>query len=307
MRPRASPRQSATGAGRSAVPVTLRDALWPGADFFTPWRDRGGRLSALRIAVIALLLAPALYFAASVAIDGFGPEPLKETTQFTGRWALRILLLSLAVSPAGKLLAWSRLLQLRRMIGLGAVFWVLAHFALYVLDQQGMIGKIASEIALRFYLTIGFAAVLGLLVLAVTSSDAWVRGLGRGWKRLHRLVFPIAVLAVLHAVIQAKSNASEPLMMAGLLAWLLGWRLLPLPAGLRLWALAGLSLAAGAATAGLEFLWYDNFTRLPAARIFAANLDLALAPRPAAQVVLIALTFITLVALRRLAASRPQA
>ena len=281
--------------------VMLRDALWPGADFFTPWRDRAGRLSTLRIAVIALLLTPALWFVAVTLIDGFGPEPLKETTQFTGRWALRFLLLSLLVTPAGRLLAWPRLLQLRRMVGLGAVFWVLGHFSLYILDQQGMVWKIANEIARRFYLTIGFAAVVGLLVLAFTSSDHWVRGLGRGWKRLHRLVFPIALLAVLHAVIQAKSNASEPLMMAGLLLWLVGWRLVPVPPALWLWVLAGLSLAAGLATAGLEYLWYDNFTRLPAVRILAANLDLAVAPRPAALVALIALGFTAVVAVRRLA------
>lgn len=281
--------------------MILRDALWPGADFFTPWRDRGGRVSPLRIAAIAVLLAPALWFGLGVLAEGFGPEPLKETTQFTGRWALRFLLLSLTITPAGRLLAWPKILQLRRMVGLGAVFWVIAHFALYVLDQQGMVGKIISEIAQRFYLTIGFVAVIGLLGLAFTSSDHWVRGLGRGWKRLHRAVFPIAVLAVLHAIIQAKSNASEPLMMAGLLLWLVAWRLVPLPAALWLWVLAGLSLAAGAATAGLEFLWYDNFTRLPAARIFAANIDWAVAPRPAAQVGLVALAFTALVAIRRLA------
>lgn len=283
------------------MPVTLRDAVWPGTEFFLPWRDRAGRPSPLRIAAILLMLAPVLAFGVAVLTDGFGPEPLKQTTQFTGRWALRFLLLSLLVTPAGRLLAWPRLLRLRRMIGLGAVFWVLAHFGLYVWDQQGVVWKIASEILLRFYLTIGFVAVLGLLVLAFTSSDPWVRGLGRGWKRLHRIVFPIAVLSVLHAVIQAKSNASEPLMMAGLLLWLIGWRLVPLPAGLRLWVLVALSLAAGAATAGVEYLWYDNFTRLPAARIFAANFDWFVFPRPAAQVALIALGFTGMVALRRLA------
>ena len=283
------------------MPVTWREALWPGADFFIPWRDRAGRISGLRIAAIALMLAPALWFGFSVATEGFGPEPLKETTRFTGRWALRFLLLNLLVTPAGRLLAWPKLLQLRRMVGLGAVFWVLAHFALYVWDQQGMVWKIASEIVLRFYLTIGFAAVVGLLVLAFTSSDPWMRGLGRGWKRLHRLVFPIAVLAVLHGIIQAKSNASEPLMMAGLLLWQIGWRLVPLPAALRLWLLAALGLAAGAATAGVEYFWYGNFTNLPAARIFMANFDWAVAPRPAAQVALIALGFTALVAIRRLA------
>lgn len=282
------------------MPVTWREALWPGADFFTPWRDRAGRLSGLRIAAMLLIIAPALVFAAGIATEGFGPEPLKETTLFTGLWALRVLWFSLLVTPAGRLLEWPRLLQLRRMIGLGAVFWLLAHFALYVIDQQGAIGKIVSEIVLRFYLTIGFVALVGLLVLAFTSSDAWVRGLGRGWKRLHRLVFPVAFLGVLHAIIQAKSNASEPLMMAGLLLWLMGWRLLPREVSLRLGALVALALAIWAATAAAEYLWYANFTNLPAGRIFMANFDLAVAPRPALQAALIALGFAAAVGLRRL-------
>ena len=89
--------------------------------------------------------------------------------------------------------------------------------------------------------------------------------------------------------------------------WLVVWRLLPLPAALWLWVLAALSLATGLATAGLEYLWYDNFTRLPAARILAANFDWFVFPRPAAQAALIALGFTGLVAARRLVAGARRA
>ena len=281
--------------------MRLRDALLPPRDFFIPWRDRGGRFCPIRIPALLLLIAPALFFTFDIATEGFGPEPLKQTTQFTGLWALRFLLLSLTVTPAGRILGWPRLFQIRRMLGLGALAWVGLHALLYVVDQDGMIGKVVSEIALRFYLTIGFVAVLGLVVLAFTSTDQWVRALGRRWKKLHRLVFPITVLAILHAVIQAKSNASEPLVMLGLLLWLIGWRLIPPEHAVKLWVLAGLTSAAAMATAGLEYLWYANFTNLPAARIFTANFDWVVAPRPALEVALIPAAFIAITAARRLA------
>lgn len=278
--------------------------LFPGRDFFIPWRDRGGQLCPVRILTLLLLLLPALPLAFDAITGNLGPEPLEEATNVTGAWALRFLMLSLAVTPLGRALAWQKIYQVRRMMGLGAMAWVLAHVALYVVDQDAMWGKIVSEITMRFYLTIGFIAVLGMAVLSFTSSDLWVRRLGRGWKRLHRIVFVLTVLAVLHAVIQAKSNASEPLVMAGLLLWLVLWRAIPVEHAVKLWVMAALSIAADMATAGIEFLWYGNFTNLPAARIFAANFDMAVAPRPALLVALIPLGCVVLIALRRLAGRR---
>jgi sulfoxide reductase heme-binding subunit YedZ len=278
--------------------MQLRTVL-PDRDFFIPWRDRRGRLCPVRIPALAILLAPVLLPLWDLLTDHLGD--LEELTHFTGRWALRFLLISIAITPMGRLLEWQRLYQVRRMLGLGALGWVALHVALYVIDQDGMLGKIIEEITKRFYLTIGFVAVLGLLALAFTSTDGWVRYLGSGWKRLHRIVFPLTVLAVLHALIQAKSNASEPLMMAGLLLWLVVWRLLPRPLALRLGVLALVSVLVGVATAGLEYLWYANATNLPAARIFMANFNPELAPRPALAVTLIPLAFLALVAVLRLA------
>lgn len=277
-------------------------SLLPDRAYFLPWLDRRGRPCPVRIPALILMLAPLLLLAWDLAMDQLGD--LEELTHFTGRWALRFLLVSLAVTPAGRVLEWQRLYQTRRMLGMGALIWVVAHVVLYVIDHDGMLAKVVDEIIKRFYLTIGAVAVLGMLVLGFTSTDGWIRYLGRGWKRLHRVVFPLTVLSVLHAVIQAKTDASEPLMMAGLLLWMILWRLLPLPQALWLSVLALLSVAAAVATAGLEYLWYANFTRLPAARIFMANFDPDLAPRAALMVALIPLGFVAFAACWRLVQRR---
>ena len=267
----------------------------------TPWRDRRGRLSALRICALALMTAPALRLFQMWAMDELGPEPLEYATHETGRWAIRLLILSLAVTPVGKILGWQKLFQLRRMIGLGALAWVSLHALLYVGDQNWVLWRVAIEIFTRVYLIIGFVALVGLAVLGWTSTDEWVRRLGRRWKRLHRLVFPIALLALLHAFIQSKADTSQAVILAGLLIWLLAWRALPLERQTSIPLLAALSVAATLGAVLVEFVWYSAATNLPAARIAAANLDLTFGPRPALISGMIAAGFVLLAALRRLA------
>jgi len=272
-----------------------------------PWRDRRGRLSALRICTLALMTAPALRLFQMWAMDELGPEPLEYATHETGRWAIRLLIISLAVTPVGKILDWQKLFQLRRMIGLGALAWVSLHALLYVGDQNWVLWRVATEIATRVYLIIGFVALVGLAVLGWTSTDEWVRRLGRRWKRLHRLVFPIALLALLHAFIQSKADTSQAVIIAGLLIWLLAWRALPLERQTSIPLLAALSVAATFGAVLVEFLWYAAATNLPAARIAAANLDLTFGPRPALISGMIAAGFVLLAALRRLAQRRAPA
>ncbi|MBY0335555.1 MAG: ferric reductase-like transmembrane domain-containing protein [Acetobacteraceae bacterium] len=276
-------------------------------DLPTPWRDRAGRLSPLRIAALALLVAPALWIGWLAWSDGLGPEPLNAAMHATGRWALRFLLLTLAVTPFGRILAWPRLFQLRRMIGLGALAWVALHLVLYAADQNWVLWRVVAEIAQRFYLTIGFAALAGLAVLGWTSTDGWMKRLGRRWKRLHRLVFPIAVLALLHAFIQAKSDTSSAVFLLGLALWLLGWRLMPARRQQGIVPLAALSAASVAAAIALEYAWYALATKLPAERVLAANFDALqfdpdfFAPRPAILAGMVMLGVLAAVALRRLA------
>jgi DMSO/TMAO reductase YedYZ heme-binding membrane subunit len=204
-----------------------------------PWRDRFGRLSWLRIAALFFIIFPALLLGHAAWTEALGPEPLKAATHETGRMAVRLLLASLAVTPFGRILGFPKLFQLRRMLGLAALAWAAFHALLYVGDQNWVLWRVAVEIASRFYLVLGFTALVGLAVLGWTSTDAWMKRLGRRWKRLHRLVFPIAVLALLHAFIQSKADTSQAVLMAGLFVWLMGWRALPARFQSSLAAIAG--------------------------------------------------------------------
>ena len=249
--------------------------------FTWPWQDRAGRFSALRAAAFALLLAPAAWVAGEALLGQLGPEPWKAALKEIGLWTIRLLLLTLAVTPLGRILAEPRLLALRRLCGLTVLAYAGLHLGLYAGYENFSLGKIASEIALRIYLTIGFVTLLGLAALGWTSTDGWIRALGPRWKRLHALIFPIAALGVLHFYMQSKSVVWEAVLAGGLLAWLLLWRALPRPWQSRIPALLVLAPLTALAAAGLEYAWYALATKLPAERILLANLDIAFGLRPA--------------------------
>ena len=156
-----------------------------------------------------------------------GPDPVKELEHECGKTALNLLLLTLAVTPVRELTAQPQLLRLRRMLGLFAFFYVLLHFTIYlVLDLELNFATLGADIAKRPYITIGFTALLLLIPLAVTSTNGMMRRLGRRWQTLHRLVYVIAVLGVWHFYWQVKRDVREPLLYAGILALLLGYRVL---------------------------------------------------------------------------------
>ncbi len=158
-------------------------------------------------------------------LDALGADPVAEIEHRTGLWALRLLLLALAVTPLRQLTGQAGLLRFRRMLGLYAFFYASLHLAAYLaLDLRGYWTQIFEEIAKRPYITVGFTAWLLLVPLALTSTQGWVRRLGRNWIRLHRLIYVIGVLAVLHFWWLVKSDIREPLLYAALLAVLLGWR-----------------------------------------------------------------------------------
>src|SRR4051794_40138137 len=186
-----------------------------------PWKDRNGRTSPLKLVVFAALFVPALWVAVAFASGWLGARPLNEAIHQLGLWTIRLIFLALAVTPLRHILQWSRLLVVRRMIGVAAFAYAIAHLGLYATDQAFDLAKIATEIALRIYLTIGFVAVLGLAALAATSTDGMIRRLGaRRWQRLHRLVYAIALLAVVHYCMQSKLDLWEPTIMAGGFSWL---------------------------------------------------------------------------------------
>ncbi len=191
------------------------------------WRDGAGRLSWLRIATLAFLLLPAGIAAYDYATVGFGPRPVNDVIHRTGYWALLFLLISLAVTPLRRIGRFGRLLDVRRMIGVAAFVYAAVHIMLYVVDQKYDLWKVASEIVLRLYLTIGLIALVGLAVLAATSTDGMVRRLGGPrWQRLHQIAYVIALLALIHFFQQTKADVWLPTFVAGLFGWLMAYRLL---------------------------------------------------------------------------------
>jgi sulfoxide reductase heme-binding subunit YedZ len=249
--------------------------------FTWPWQDRAGRVSALRAVVFALLLLPAAWVAAEAALGLLGPEPWKAALKEIGLWTIRLLLVTLAVTPLGKILAEPRILALRRLLGLTTLAYAVLHLVLYAGHENFGLWKVASEIVLRVYLTIGFVALLGLAALGWTSTDGWIRALGPRWKRLHWLVFPVAALGVLHFYMQSKTVVWEAVIAAGFLAWLLAWRALPAGWRGRLPALLALAPLTALAAALIEYAWFSVATNLPAGRILLANLDVGFGLRPA--------------------------
>ncbi|MFN3671206.1 MAG: sulfite oxidase heme-binding subunit YedZ [Bosea sp. (in: a-proteobacteria)] len=242
---------------------------------FAPWLDRQGRLSGLRAATFALLLVPALILAYEAWTGQLGSKPWTRAVHDTGTWSLRILLVTLAISPLRRILDWGKLIGVRRMLGLGAMSYALAHLTLYCIDLAFDWGLILSEIVKRFYLTIGIVAALGLAALGATSTDGMIRRMGaKNWQRLHNLVYAITGLGLLHFALQSKIDVSQPALLNGLFALLLLYRLLnrlgaPLNAGV----LAAAALAAGLATALAETAWYATTTGVSAWMVFQANWD----------------------------------
>jgi sulfoxide reductase heme-binding subunit YedZ len=178
-------------------------------------------------AVVALALAPLAGLGLGAARGALGANPVETITHVTGEWALRLLLACLAVTPlrrgAPRLAA---LAPYRRTFGLLAFTYALLHAAtFFALDLGFAFSLLGQEIAERPYVTLGFAGLVALLPLALTSTRAWQRRLGRRWIALHRLVYLAAALAVAHFAWLVKKDLSEPLLYGAVLALLVGARL----------------------------------------------------------------------------------
>jgi sulfoxide reductase heme-binding subunit YedZ len=193
---------------------------------------------AVHLAVVAGLALPGVLVVAGAFADRLGANPVETLTHVTGEWALRCLLLCLAVTPARRLLKQPALAPYRRSFGLLAFGYACVHFGIFVaLDLGADPAALLEEIVERPYITVGFGCLLVLTPLAITSSRRWQRRLGRRWLRLHRLAYLAGCLAVVHFVWIAKADLLEPLAYAAVLALLFGLRLktkaaaAPLPAG----------------------------------------------------------------------------
>lgn len=158
--------------------------------------------------------------------NDLGANPIETITRFTGSWSLLILLASLAVTPLRRITGWNELIRYRRMLGLFAFSYAALHFATYmVLDLYFDFSAIAKDILKRPYITVGFTALVFMISLAVTSTSAMIRRLGKRWQQLHYLVYVIGILGVIHFYWLVKSDITRPAQYGLVLALLLGYRL----------------------------------------------------------------------------------
>ncbi|WP_110171621.1 sulfite oxidase heme-binding subunit YedZ [Luteitalea pratensis] len=173
-----------------------------------------------------LCLTPLAWLVYRVVSGRLSANPIDDITDFTGQWSLRLLLVSLSVTPIRRLAGWNGIIQWRRLLGLFTFFYVCLHLSTYVvLDQFFDPTSIVADIAKRRYITVGLTGFLILLPLAITSTTGWIRRLGRRWQRLHRFVYLAAVCGVIHLLWIVKGDdLREPALYGSILAVLMAIR-----------------------------------------------------------------------------------
>ena len=180
---------------------------------------------AAKILIFVAGLGPLALLIRGMVTGALGVNPAETIQLETGRWALKFLLLSLAVTPVRRLTGWNPIIQFRRMLGLFAFFYACCHFTAYwAFDLNFAFGAMAGDVLKRPFIALGFTALLLLLPLALTSTKGWIRRLGRRWVALHRLVYVAAILAVVHFALKVKVFTGDPVIYAAVLTVLLAFR-----------------------------------------------------------------------------------
>jgi sulfoxide reductase heme-binding subunit YedZ len=247
------------------------------------WRDRRGRVSALRIAALVFLLVPAALALQAWYAHALAPRLLNDLVHRTGYWALIFMLVALAITPLRRSGRFSGLIDVRRMIGVGAFCYATLHILLYVADERFDLVKVALEIVKRLYLTVGLVAWIGLFALAVTSNDTMVKRLGAlRWRRLHQITYLVAFLSLIHFFQQTKADFTLPATISGLFGWLMVYRVVAARKGPELSTLTlffmtiGVALATFLGEAAGIALWY----RVSPMTVLSTVFDFDLAIRP---------------------------
>jgi sulfoxide reductase heme-binding subunit YedZ len=226
-----------------------------------PWQDRNRRFSWLKASTFALMLLPAIRSAYLVGAGDYGtalPIVLGGLTYWSGVWATVILLMALAVTPAATIFRWPALVDVRRMIGVTALVYTIAHVIIYFAFRRWDFAYIANDMATRLTLVLATLSTIGLIALGATSVDAAIRYMGaKNWQRLHNMNYVISGLAILHVAL-ARGTYAEQYILTGMFFWLMAWRVLArYGLGANAKALTVLSVASCLVAAFLEagFLW----------------------------------------------------
>ncbi len=250
---------------------------------FLPWSDRNGRFSLLRAAVFILLWLPSADLVRRWAGADLGPRPLAEAIHVAGDWAVRLVLVAVAISPLRHLTGSARLIGVRRMVGLAGLGYAVLHVGLWAADLGFAPTTMAFEIAVRPYLTLGFVAFAGLVAMGATSSDAMVRRWGaERWKRLHGLVHPILILALVHLFLQSKLDLAQGAMLTGLAFAGLAMRMrIERRGSLGVGAVVIAAVSAFVFAAASEAVWFVAKTGRSPLPLLEANLSAAARIAPA--------------------------
>ena len=278
-----------------------------------PWQDRHRRFSWLKASVFALIMLPAIRFAYQVAVGDYGifPLALGGMLYWSGVWTGVVLLMALAVTPAVRIVRWGALIDVRRMIGVTALAYTIAHTIIYFAIRSWDFAAIVNETVTRLTLVAATLSTIGLVALGATSLDAAIRRMGaQGWQRLHNLNYTITTLAIFHVVL-ARGTYPEQYMLTGVFFWLMAWRLLDRHGwGADVKALVLLAVASSVFTALLEagVLWsrrgYGIWRTLANSNFNLAMLDVGI---PAAWQVLAFGLLFALAAAAAHVALRPKA
>ena len=179
-----------------------------------------------RLIIFLCALIPFAWLVFNTVTQQLGADPAKTIVLFTGEWTLYFLFITLSVTPLRRLLKWNWLMPHRRMLGLFALFYGVLHLLSYLIFILGLdFSRLVSETLKRPYITVGFPALLILIVLGVTSTQKMMRRLGKNWVKLHRLVYLALILAWIHVLWQVRSSYLEAAVYGAIVTVLLGIRL----------------------------------------------------------------------------------
>jgi sulfoxide reductase heme-binding subunit YedZ len=252
-----------------------------------PWQDRNRRFSWLKASAFALMLLPAIRFAYQFYTGEYGmlPIALGGLTYWSGVWATVILLMALAITPALTILRWPALVDVRRMIGVTALVYTVAHIIIYFALRFWNLAVIAKEMATSLSLIVATLSTIGLIALGLTSLDVAIVRMGaRGWQRLHNTVYVISALALLHVLV-SRGTYPEQYLLSGMFFWLMAWRALDrYGQGTDAKALAILAVGSCLFTVLLEVAWIWARRGYPPSETLGNNFTLVFGVPPAWQI-----------------------
>jgi sulfoxide reductase heme-binding subunit YedZ len=247
-----------------------------------PWQDGKQGFSWLKAGTFAVMFVPAILLLHDLATGEYGPVPLGGLTYWSGVWATALLLLALAITPASTIFRWRRLIIVRRMIGVTALAYTVAHIIIYFALRFWNFTFIANEIVTRLSLIVATVSTIGLAALGATSLDAAVRWMGaRGWQQLYNAIYVVTALALLHYLL-SPGLFPDQFLMSGVFFWLMIWRVLDRRRlGTNAATLALLAAASSLFTALLEIGWIWAFRDYALSEIFSIYFTTILGIPPA--------------------------